>query len=81
MNFIKRHFLQRELLSLEAKMTRYYALSSWKIELEAKQGSIIKKLCNGFLLHRANIEYDSLSPNIPKYESRIYEIKSQLREY
>jgi len=81
MNFIKRHFLNKELLGLESKITRYYALSSWKLKLESNQGNVIQKLWNEFLLNRANIEYDSLNPKIPNIESRIYEIKSQLRDY
>ena len=81
MNFIKRHFLQKELLSLEAKITRFYALSTWRAELENKQCNVIQQLFSRYLLHKANIEYEYLSPKIPSIESRIYEIRSQLREY
>jgi len=82
MNFIKHHFLQKELLSLEAKLTRYYAVSSLKHELESKTNlNIFYNLWNRYLLNRTNIEYDSLSNKIPQIESRIYEIKSQLRDY
>ena len=81
MNFIKKHLLQKELLSLESKITRYYALSSWKLELESNQGNIIQKLFNRYFLSRCNIEYDSLRDKVPSFESKIYEIKSMLRDY
>ena len=50
-------------------------------ELENKQGNIIQQLFSSYLLHKANIEYEYLSPKIPSIESRIYEIRSQLSEY
>jgi len=81
MNFIKKHLLQKELLSLESKITRYYALSSWKLELESNQGNIIQKLFDRFLLTRCNIEYESLRDKVPSFESRVYEIKSMFRDY
>jgi len=81
MNFIKRHFLRKELIGLESKITRFYALSTWRTELENKQCNVIQKIWNGFLLNRANIEYDSLSPKIPNIEHRIHEIKIELINY
>jgi len=81
MNFIKRHLLERELLSLEYKITRFYALSTWRTELENKQGNIIQKLFSRYFLHKANIEYESLSTGIQNIEFRIIGIKSELREY
>jgi len=74
--------LERELRTLEYQLTRYYAVSSLKHELESKTNlNIFHNLWNRYLLNRTNIEYNSLSPKIPNYESRIYEIKSQLRDY
>ena len=73
--------MEREKLSLEVKLTRYYALSTWRAELENKQCNVIQQLFSSYLLHKANIEYEYLSPKIPSIESRIYEIRSQLREY
>lgn len=81
MNFIKRGLLERELRNLEFELTRYYALSTWITQLEGKKGNVIQKALNGFALNRANREYESLSPKVPNIESRIYKIKSELREY
>lgn len=81
MNVIKKHLLRKELLKLESQLTRYYTLSTWRIELENKQCNTIQKLFSRYLLHKANIEYESLSPRIQNIEFRIREIKSELREY
>lgn len=81
MNVIKKYFLRKELLKLESQLTRYYALSTWRTELENNQGNIIQKIWTNHLLTRCNIEYNYLSPKIPSMESRIYEIKSSLRDY
>ena len=80
MNFIKRHFLQKELLSIEAKITKFYALSTWKNELEGKRGNIIQKLFNRYLLTRCTIEYDSMRDKVPSFESRMYQIKIELSD-
>ena len=50
-------------------------------ELENNCCMILPCLFSSYLLHKANIEYEYLSPKIPSIESRIYEIRSQLREY
>ena len=81
MNGIKKHFLKKEMLKLEFQLTRYYALSTWRTELENKQGNFIQKIWTNHLLTRCNIEYDSLRYKVPSFESRIYEIKSILRDY
>ena len=81
MNFIKKHLLRKELLDLESKITRFYALSTWKNELESNRCNIIQKLFNRYFLSRCNIEYDSLRDKVTSFESKIYEIKSMLRDY
>ena len=81
MNFIKHHFLKKELLSLEVTINRFYALSTWRAELENNECNIIQKLLNRYLLHKAIIEYEYLRQNVPSYESRIDEIKIELRNH
>lgn len=80
MNFIKKHLLERELLSLQNQQSRYFAISSLRAEIELERNtSFPKRLWNDFLYHRTGIEFDSLNRKMPRIESRIDEIRIELR--
>ena len=80
MNFIKKHFLNRELLTLEYKVNRHYALSARKAELETKQSSFFTRTWNQYQYNHVVPEYELLLKQLPMIESRILEIKDQLRK-
>ena len=80
MNPIKKHFLNRELITLEYKVNRHYALSARKAELETKQSNLFTRAWNQYLYNHVMPEYELLSKQLPMIESRILEIKDQLRK-
>jgi len=80
MNFIKKHLLERELLTLEYKVKRHYALSARKAELETKQSNLFTMAWNQYQHNHVMPEYELLSKQLPMIESRILEIKDQLRK-
>jgi len=81
MNFIKKHILERELMNLESQTSRFFAISSIRAEIELERNSnLAKRLWNGFLYHRTGIEYNSLRDKMPRIDSRIDEIKIELRD-
>lgn len=79
MNFIKKHLLERELLTLEYKINRHYALSIRKAELETKQSNFFTKTWNQYQYNHVMPEYELLSKQLPIIEVKILEIKDQLR--
>ncbi len=79
LNPIKKHLLNRELITLEFKVARHYVLSGRKIELETSQTNAVKKILNHFEYNRLVPEYELLSEQLPRIESRINEIKEKLR--
>jgi len=80
MNFIKKHLLERELMNLESQSSRFFAISSLRADIELERNSnFAKRLWNGFLYHRTGIEYNSLRNKMPRIDSRIEEIKIELR--
>lgn len=82
MNFIKRHFLQKELLGLENQRSRFFAISEIRADIELERSSsFVKRLWNGFLYHRTGIEYNALCEKMPRIQTRIDEVKSILRNY
>jgi len=58
---------------------RHYVLSGRKIELETSQTNAIKKILNNFEYKRLVPEHELLSEQLPFIESRINEIKENLR--
>jgi len=80
MNFIKKHLLERELIPLEYKVNRHYALSTRKAELETKQSNFFTKSWNQYQYNHVVSEYELLSKQLPMIEGRILEIKDQLRK-
>ena len=80
MNFVKRSFLERELLTLEYKINCHYALSTRKAELETKRSSFFTRAWNQYQHNHVMPEYELLSKQLPMIESRIQEIKDQLRK-
>ena len=79
MNFIKKHFLNRELLTLEYKVNRHYALSARKAELETKQSSFFTRTWNQYQYNHVIPEYELLSKQLPMIQSRIEEINDELK--
>lgn len=79
MNFIKKHLLNRELITLEYKVNRHYALSTRKAELETKQSSFFTKTWNQYQYNHVMPEYELLSKQLPMIESRIEEINEELK--
>ena len=80
LNLIKKHFLNRELLTLEYKVNRHYALSTRKAELETKQSNFFTKSWNQYQYNHVKPEYELLSKQLPLIKGRILEIKEQLRK-
>ena len=80
MNFIKKHLLERELLTLEYKINRHYALSTRKAELETKKSGFLSRGWNQYQYNHVIPEYELLSKQLPMIEGRILEIKDQLRK-
>ena len=76
MNSINRYLLRKELLELQNKLERHYALAQLKVELENKQGNVLSKFWNQY---QVMPEYELLSEQLPMIEARILEIKDQLR--
>jgi len=79
MNFLKKHHLQRELLELEYKLERHYALSVRSVELEKPTSNILKKFFNWYASNHVRAEYELLSKQRPAIEYRIEDIKEELR--
>jgi len=79
MNMIKKVLLNQELLTLEYKVKRHYALSARKVELETKQSSFFTRTWNQYQYNHVMPEYELLSKQLPLIEARIEDIKDQLR--
>ena len=79
MNFLKKYHLQRELQELEYKLDRHYTLSVMNVELEKPTSNILMKLFNWYTSNRVRSEYETLSNQRLMIESRIDEIKEELR--
>ena len=79
MNFLKKYHLQKELQALEYKLERHYALSVMNVELEKQTSNIFKKFFNWYASNHVRSEYESLSKQRPVIESRIEDIKDELR--
>jgi len=78
MNFIKKHLLERELIALEYKVNRHYALSTRKPELETRQSNFFTRTWNQYQYNHVMPEYELLSKQLPMIQSRIKDIKDQL---
>ena len=78
MNLIKRYFLERELREHESSVVRFHVLVDYKAQLDRHE-SILEKMISA--KRRTNSEYDLLSQQIPKIESRIVELTDKLHGY
>ena len=78
---MKNYLLNRELQELEYKVERHYALSVRKVEIETPQSNFIKKIWYGWEHHHVVPEYEMLTEQLPRIQSRIEEIKYELRQY
>jgi len=79
LNPIKKHLLNRELLTLEYKVSRHYALSTRKAELETKRSGFFTKSWNQYQHNHVVPEYELLSKQLPMIQSRIEEINEELK--
>ena len=79
MNFITKGLLERQLLTLEYKLQRHYALSTRKAELETNQSNFFTKTWNQYQYNHVIPEYELLSKQLAMIEAKILEIKDQLR--
>lgn len=68
--------LNKELQELEYQKTRFHALIDYKAQLDRRE-SVLDRMIGA--KRRTNSEYDLLKEQKPKIQSRIEDIKDQLR--
>jgi len=73
-----RFLVERELREHESKVSRFHAIVDYKAQLDRHE-SFLEKIISA--KRRTNSEYDLLSQQIPKIESRIVELTDKLHGY
>ena len=64
---------------MKERVARHYVLAIRKAELETPQSNIFKKAWNSFEYNHVVPEYEYLSERMPMIQSRIEDIKEELK--